>query len=382
MGQNNSYYDSRGPYRTPEEIAAIQRARAQNDARGRRNEALKDQGYELKARPYDFNAAKFRDPNYGANKKKLQRYEESFFNRRAPRLDMGQMNQSRRMSLGALRTAGQGYQDVLSGNAPSVAQLQLQQGRDANINAAMAMANSARGGNFGAAQRAAQMQSGDMNQQMAGQASMLRAQEQDMARQGMMNLGQQYANVRGQDIGVQGLQAQTQLQNQAMNDQMVNQFVQMGMSNDQAQWAAQMELERQRAQQHQAAQATLNGIGASDSPSPWWSLAGAGIGALGAVFAKSDRRAKTEIKGSKKDIEQFLSKLKPYKYKYKQGEYGEGKQHYGIMAQDLEKSDVGKSFVINTPHGKMVHSGLGFGAVLAAQKMLHDKVKKLEAKRG
>jgi hypothetical protein len=76
-----------------------------------------------------------------------------------------------------------------------------------------------------------------------------------------------------------------------------------------------------------------------------------------------------------------LEKLKTYSYEYKDKMYGK-KRHYGVMAQDLEKDPVGKSMVMNTPKGKMVHSGLGFGAVLAAAKNLHDRLKAIETVKG
>jgi hypothetical protein len=75
----------------------------------------------------------------------------------------------------------------------------------------------------------------------------------------------------------------------------------------------------------------------------------------------------------------LLDALAASKYKYKDPErFGEGQQ-YGVMAQDLEKTPVGRSFVETAPDGsKMVDYGKGFGAVLAAQQMLHERIKSLE----
>ena len=52
------------------------------------------------------------------------------------------------------------------------------------------------------------------------------------------------------------------------------------------------------------------------------------------------------------------------------------------MAQDLEKAGpVGKSMVEDTPMGKLVNYGKGFGAVLAAQAHLNQRLKALESKK-
>ena len=185
----------------------------------------------------------------------------------------------------ALGAAGQGYRDILSGQAPSMAQMQLQQGRDAGIAAQMAMANS---GGGPAAMRTAQYQAGDANQQMAGQAAMLRAQEMEDARKGMMTLGSQYGQMREQDIGAQKLGSQVELESRAQNDALVQAYRQMGMSVEQAQWAAKMELESKQADQHARAQATRAGIASAGAgPSPWWGLAGAGLSGAATIGASA-----------------------------------------------------------------------------------------------
>ena len=91
-------------------------------------------------------------------------------------------------------------------------------------------------------------------------------------------------------------------------------------------------------------------------------------------------------KGEPKDFspKKFLDALKPNSYEYKD-EFkknpmgGEGR-FLGIMAQDLEKAGpVGKSMVEDTPMGKLVNYGKGFGAVLAAQAHLNQRLKALES---
>jgi hypothetical protein len=91
-------------------------------------------------------------------------------------------------------------------------------------------------------------------------------------------------------------------------------------------------------------------------------------------------------KGEPKDFspQKFLDALKPNSFEYKD-EFkknplaGEGR-FLGIMAQDLEKAGpVGKSMVEDTPMGKLVNYGKGFGAVLAAQAHLNQRLKALES---
>ena len=50
----------------------------------------------------------------------------------------------------------------------------------------------------------------------------------------------------------------------------------------------------------------------------------------------------------------------------------------GVMAQDLEKSPMGASFVKDTPAGKQVDYGHGLAAILASQANIHDRLRTLE----
>ena len=48
------------------------------------------------------------------------------------------------------------------------------------------------------------------------------------------------------------------------------------------------------------------------------------------------------------------------------------------MAQDLEKTAMGASFVKDTPDGKMVDYGHGLAAILASQANIHDRLRTIE----
>ena len=236
-----------------------------------------------------------------------------------------------------------GLQGQVEGSAPSLAQAQLKAAQDRNLAQQLAAAKSQRGGSPAALQRQLARAQGSAGQELAQQAGQARLQEQQGAQQLLaQQLGQQQALSSGQVSGFLG-QGQQFAANQA----------------------------RLRAQQAQADAAATG------------SFLGAGASALGSMFAKSDENSKKNIKKDSKSSNDFLEKLSSVSYKYKDtSEPGtaEGKRH-GILAQDLEKSEVGKSLVLNTPGGKMVDTVQGFGAVLAAQSELHKRLKELESKK-
>lgn len=101
-----------------------------------------------------------------------------------------------------------------------------------------------------------------------------------------------------------------------------------------------------------------------------------------ALISKSDRRAKRDIADGEMDVEAFLRDLKAYKFKYKDG-HAEGEvpgQRYGIMAQDLEKSPMGRSLVRETSTGKAIDVQQAAGAALAALASLNKRVSAVEGR--
>lgn len=92
----------------------------------------------------------------------------------------------------------------------------------------------------------------------------------------------------------------------------------------------------------------------------------------------SDRNLKENIEPF--DASKFLDSLTSYKYNYKNPQRdGEG-EFAGPMAQDLEKTPEGDSLVEDTPEGKRVDYGKGFGTILAALTDVHNRVKNLEGR--
>lgn len=96
-----------------------------------------------------------------------------------------------------------------------------------------------------------------------------------------------------------------------------------------------------------------------------------------AAAVASDKNLKTNIESFSSD--DFLGKLKPYKYDYKDESDGKGKQA-GVMAQDLENTEVGKQAVIDTPRGKIVDYNKLGPTMLSSLVELNERLKKIEGK--
>ena len=110
------------------------------------------------------------------------------------------------------------------------------------------------------------------------------------------------------------------------------------------------------------------------------------IGALALITSAwvrwSDRRAKKKIKSGKTEAQQFLDSLKAYSYEYKDPDAIGAKagRILSVMAQDLEKTDLGQQMVIDTPAGKFVDYGQSLAAILASQAHLNDELKSISAR--
>lgn len=285
--------------------------------------------------------------------------------------------------------------DQANGIGPSLAQSQLQQGRDANIAAAMALAASQRGLTAGQGLRQVADQTTSANQLAAQEAARLRLTEQLSARE---QLNSVLSGARGQDIGIANadagfrqqanianannltgvsqsnaagvLSADTEtaknaLKQQAQNDEMVRAYMEQGLSLALAKMKAQQDLETLRSQNFNNEQTRIaNFMG--------------GAGSAIAAIAASDKRLKKNIKNGDDDVIDFIEQLGSHTYEYKDKKHGKG-TYTSPMAQDLEKSKLGKGMVIDTPDGKMVDYARGAGTYLAAAAMLHKRLKKVES---
>jgi len=100
------------------------------------------------------------------------------------------------------------------------------------------------------------------------------------------------------------------------------------------------------------------------------------------LVSDENQKQPAKLPSAKKEINSFLDQLAARKYEYKDPSMpgaAEG-ERVGIVAQDLERSSLGKTLVKDTPNGKMVDTVQGFGTVLAAQAELNRRLKKIEKK--
>lgn len=106
---------------------------------------------------------------------------------------------------------------------------------------------------------------------------------------------------------------------------------------------------------------------------------------IGTALIKSNASSSASQGGVVKrdEIHELLDNLSPYSYEYKdpKGMGAAEGTRFGIMAQDLEKSDAGRSIVMNTQSGKMVDTKQGLGLALAAMAAIHQRLKKVESKK-
>jgi hypothetical protein len=317
-------------------------------------------------------------------------------------------------------------QQAAMGQGPSAAQAQLQAGVDQSIQAQMAAAASR--GFSPAAMRGAQMQSAQMQQQALNQAAQLRAQEQQAAQQSFLQASLQQEEMQrqaalqaGQTTLQQEIAKKDAIQN-AINAQLQGsgQLLQSGtqLATTQAQLQQQAALADQEAmlragmfnnqiglqarELQQQGELGYGGLGigamgqqfsglgtlyagaqakAAQDAQMRQTLLGGLLGAGGAVGAAalSDRNAKTDIR-TNKETQAFLNALTDNEYRYKdtsQAGTAPGKQ-YGPMAQDLEKTPMGRTAVIEGPNGKMVDSARGFLLALSGLANLNQRLAKLE----
>lgn len=226
------------------------------------------------------------------------------------------------------------------GKGPSVTELQLRSAMDRSLGQQVAASKANRAVNPALAAR--------QNAKMAQQSNLQTAQ---MA-------------------GVQKLQEQQQAQNQFANylgqqQQARQSGLQLGLGGG-SQLSAESNAVRNRDLQEQQMQNQMIG-----------SVLGAGASVAGMM---SDERMKKDIQPSKNNSKKFLDALSSKEYKYKNDKNGSGK-HVSVMAQDLEKAGpMGKQMVSETKQGKMVDYGKGFGAILAAQVELNERMKEMEAR--
>lgn len=137
--------------------------------------------------------------------------------------------------------------DQAMGKGPSIADMQLRQASDRNMQQAMSLGAAQAGGTRGAgAMRQIGNQRAQIGQQQAMDSGMLRAQEM-MAGRGLAS--QHFGGMRGQDIGLASEQARIALAGQQQNDELVRFFTSQGLDLDKAQMAANLQMQGMKSQE-------------------------------------------------------------------------------------------------------------------------------------
>lgn len=357
-----------------------------------------------------------------------------------------------------------------TGQAPSIADMQMQRGMEANLAAQQAALASARGGLNPLMARQTLQTSADIQAKTAQDAAMARLQEQMAAQQQLATVSgqartqsfeeaaqqaqmQQQANLANMQANLQRAIAQGQItaseasqmyqaevqrsmQNaqfqQQAGMQNANNFLgamQMGINRDlgvsgqfmgaqqadmqaaqqaamyNAQAAAQrqqQEMQRNMAVLQAASQVggTMVGgpVGGAAASQATGAIGGAATGgggggagttsgAQGGQYfvgppapVASDETLKTDVKDASKDIKDFLSTMGAHDYEYKDEKHGKGR-FVSPMAQELEKSKLGKTMVVETGDGKMVDYQRGYGFLMAAASYLNNRIDQIDGKK-
>lgn len=288
------------------------------------------------------------------------------------------------------------------GEGPSVATEQLKAARDQSIRQQMAAAASNQGVDPAVAAKMAAEQATQTNLQTGQQIAQAKLQEQTAAQQQIAGLAGQ---ARTQDIGLATDQAkmnqattlanlQAEQQQREYNDRMTQYYMSMGFQRDQAIQAAQADWEKFQAQTHMAGEAQeaqhralLAGL-TQEGVKSQHQLIGSGLQVggqflgqgAGAIAALSDKRGKKDI--TKEKVSSFLDALQSAGWTYKDPSDGEGK-HYGVMAQDLLKTKVGRSMVDKQPDGRLGIDVIdSIGPILASLSEMKKRLDHIDARLG
>jgi hypothetical protein len=278
-------------------------------------------------------------------------YLQQFNNRQAPAMDAGQADQTRGQQ-GQL--ANMLFQQA-RGQTPGAGELAVQRQAGNAMAQQTSAAQMARGANAALAARNAARTTADIGANAAGQASIAQMQDQQAATH---QLGGLLGNMRGQDIGVAQGNQQAQMQQQQLQLQSLAQMLGVDVATLQQDLA-----KRGLAAQDKGMLPSLLQIG----------------GQMGAAAA-SDRNLKTGIVDADEQVDEMLAKLSPKAYSYKDEKHGVGPR-VGIMAQDLERSSLGRDIVDDTTEGKMIDVNKALSLALAAVARLDKRVRELEARR-
>ena len=240
------------------------------------------------------------------------------------------------------------------GFGPSVAQSQLQTATERNLAAALAQAASQRGVSGGLAAREAGRQRARASQEAARQSAQIRAVESQQAQQGLTGAIQQ---LRQRNLGAREFEVRSRQRGEEA-------AAGIASGNIQRQFQAEQGTQQRRA-------GFTSGI------------------LQGGAALFSDKNLKKDIKeADDRELFKFAQAIKPKSFKFKDEQFGEGEQ-MGVVAQDLEKEDIGKQLVSETEDGikaldlkKTLQTSLALQSVIARKLAKLDKTEKKDEDAG
>ena len=302
-------------------------------------------------------------------------------------------------------------QQTATGQTPSVAQMRFQQNLERGLAAQQAAANTA---GTSLAARQAQIQGSQTMQAGAAEAAALAQQEQMSAQQAFLQaagqmrgqdiqraeieggfqqrageLGAQFEQQRalsqaeiaqrqqitGAELGLQANTAQAQLlaQRQSALDQFTQNALNQGMTYDQARSQAQLQM-MQMEEQRSLAERQLTEQRKASQRDTWAKIGGGILGGAATIGAAvlSDENSKENISPGGGSVQDFLNALSPKDFNYK----GESEKKTGVIAQDLEKSDLGKDILTEVGGMKAIKPDMGL--FLASLAQINERLKNLE----
>lgn len=303
-------------------------------------------------------------------------------------LTQAQLDSARQLAQGQLTT---GVSQFNAGQTNDATALQAQLAQQANI-----------------ANQGASLQAGTTNATLAQQVALANAAAQNQTYQQNAQL-QQGANLQNAQLGTQASianagnitganTASAQLAN-AVNLANANNQSQANLTQAQLDTQSQIAsannqvstnaLNQKAVQDLTANQLTASGqagqtsIGQGDLAAKQYAADQAYQAALitGATTAGakliSDRRQKTDVEPIEAEIAEFTSKLSPYTFRYKApGRPGAAPgKRFGVMAQDLEKSAIGRTLVREMDDGtKAIDVPQSIGAILATLSAMNKRI--------
>lgn len=259
------------------------------------------------------------------------------------------------------------FREAAGGLVPSVAALLQDRAQNQIVRDQAAVAAQARGQDAAAARRQQMLAMGQQGGDAALQNALLRAQEMATARG---QYGAAADQLRAGDQQLATDQTRVSLEREKANqaaDLAGKQVYEGTMSDLRGNRIAAQGLQNQSTGQ-------MLGIGgelAKASSQGGAALLG-GLGAVGAA-AVSDEREKTSVRDGDGAADRFLRALTQNEYRYKDPSNGPGNR-LGPMAQDLERSDMGRDVVRDTEKGKVVDTNGFLMALASAVGRLNEKV--------